>query len=504
MKNDQFLIDLNAFTQNKGFIYGPFPDIYNGVAGFYAYGPLGKLLKNKIEQSVRQLFFSNGLRELECPTVVPDIVWEASGHLKTFSDKVITCSKCQSLFRIDKLIEEFANIDTAGKNDEQLLQEINKHKITCPSCKGTFKQEIKNYSLMMKTEVAGKPFSLRPETATVTYLPFKHLSNYFRKLPFGVFQIGKAYRNEISPRQSLLRMREFTQAEAQLFVDPKEKNNWGAYEKIKNKQLPLYTSHQQENNKQYELITLEEAIKHKHIKTQAYAWCLYLAYNQFLNLGIPQERIRIRQHLPTERAFYADDAWDIEINLNSFGWTECCGVHDRTDYDLKKHAEFSKQKLEATRDNGEKYVPHILEIAFGTDRPVFTLMDLYYNKKAEGEGKSTFMIPYHIAPIDLAVFPLMKKDGLAEQATEVKELLEKTFVVDYDEAGSIGKRYLRAAEAGTPYCITIDYDSLKNKDVTVRDRDTEKQIRVLIEDLKETMQKLFNKEMTFEKAGKML
>ncbi len=504
MRNEQFLTDLHAFMQNKGFVYGPFPEIYNGVAGFYAYGPLGKLLKNKVEQSVRTLFFQQGLRELECPTVVPDIVWKASGHLDTFADKIVTCSKCGNVFRIDKLVEEVADVEPIGMTDKQLLDLIQKHKITCLSCKGAFRNEIRIYSLLMKTEVAGKPFSLRPETATVTYLPFKQLKDYFRKIPFGVFQIGKAYRNEISPRQHLLRMREFTQAEAQFFVDPKEKNSWEQFEAVKKEKLPLYTSHHQERKLKVELISLEDAIKHKHIKTKAYAWCLYLAYQQFLAFGIPREYIRIRQHLEQERAFYAEDAWDIEVQLNSFGWTECCGVHDRTDYDLKKHAEFSKQKLEASRESGEKFVPHILEIAFGTDRPVFALMDLFYTKKKEAEGKSMFIVPYQIAPIDVAVFPLMKKDKLPELAFEVKILLEKEFVVDYDEAGSIGKRYLRAAEAGTPYAITIDYDSLKNNDATLRDRDTEKQIRVKISDLKEALQKLLNKEITFEKAGKLL
>ena len=504
MRNEQFLTDLHAFMQNKGFVYGPFPDIYNGVAGFYAYGPLGKLLKNKVENSVRNLFFQNGLRELECPTVVPDIVWKASGHLDAFTDKIITCSKCKSTFRIDNLIEEFTQVEPAGLPDAQLLDLVKKHKIACPSCKGGFSDEIKTYSLMMKTKVADKDFSLRPETATVTYLSFKQLKDYFRKIPFGVFQIGKAYRNEISPRQHLLRLREFTQAEAQLFVDPKEKDNWEAFEAVKKEKLPLYTSHHQEKQLKVEMISLEDALKHKHVKTKAYAWCLHLAYKQFISFGIPKERIRIRQHLDSERAFYADDAWDIEIQLNSFGWTECCGVHDRTDYDLKKHSSFSKQKLEASRDNGEKFVPHILEIAFGTDRPVFALMDLFYEKKEEAEGKSMFKVPYVIAPIDAAVFPLMKKDKLPELASEVKSLLEKEFVVDYDEAGSIGKRYLRAAEAGTPYAITIDYESLKDKDITIRDRDSEKQIRVKIKELKETLQKLLAGELQFEKAGKLL
>jgi len=494
MQNEQFLKDLHAFMQSKGFVYGPFPEIYGGVSGFYAYGPIGKLLKNKVENSVRNLFFSHGFRELECPTVLPDVVWEASGHLNTFSDKTIECLKCKSLFRVDKLIEEKTDKETSAMSDKDFLSILKKEKITCPSCKGSFKEEIKNYSLMMKTEVALKPFSLRPETATVTYLPFKRLNEYFRKLPFGVFQIGKAYRNEISPRQHLLRMREFTQAEGQIFVDPKEKNNWPKFEKIKKEKLPLYTSNHQNGNSKHDSITLEAAIEKKLIKSKAYAWCLHLAYSQFVSLGIPKENIRIRQHLENERAFYADDAWDIEIKLKSFGWTECCGVHDRTDYDLKKHQEHSKQSLEAVRENGEKYIPHILEIAFGTDRPTFTLMDTFYEKKEEGEGKSIFKVPYHVAPVDVAIFPLMKKDNLPDYAEQIKVLLEKEFIVDYDESGSIGKRYLRAAESGTPFSITIDYDSLKNKDVTIRDRDSEKQIRVKEKELRDTIRALISGE----------
>jgi glycyl-tRNA synthetase len=480
--------------QSKGFVYGPFPEIYGGVSGFYAYGPLGKLLKNKVENSIRNIFFSNGFRELECPTVLPDVVWEASGHLNTFSDKTVECSKCKSIYRVDKLIEEKTDHETTSMSDDDCLKILKKEKISCPACKSPFNNEIKNYSLMMKTEVAGKPFSFRPETATVTYLPFKRLNEYFRKLPFAVFQIGKAYRNEISPRQHLLRLREFTQAESQLFVDPKEKNNWEKFEKIKKERLPLYTNKHQNEKSDHNWISLNDAVKNKLIKSKAYAWCLYLAYSQYISMGIPKEKIRIRQHLENERAFYADDAWDIELKLNSFGWTECCGVHDRTNYDLTKHQEQSKQSLEAVRDNGEKYVPHILEIAFGTDRPVFALMDIFYEKKEAEDGKTMFKVPYHIAPIDVAIFPLMKRDGMPEYAEKIKTLLEKDFIVDYDESGSIGKRYLRAAEAGTPYAITIDYDSLKANDLTIRDRDTERQIRVPEKELKETLKALLSGE----------
>ncbi len=497
--------DFISFIQESGLIWGPSPEIYGGLAGFYTYGPIGKLLKNKLENSVRKTFTANGFREIEGPTIMPDIVWKASGHLDTFNDRIVKCKKCSSSFRADKLIEESQDISADSLSDEKLLKIIKEKNIRCPSCNSHFENKIEKQSLMMKTEVASHPASLRPETATVTYLPFLRFYNFFRKkLPFAVFQIGKAYRNEISPRQSVLRSREFTQAEAQLFMDPKEKNSWPEYEKIKKEKLPLWNYKDQEKNISVKEISLEEAIKKKLIQTQAYAWCLWLAYAQFKNFGIPKERIRIRQHHPNEKAFYAEDAWDIEIKLNNYSWTEVCGVHDRTDYDLKQHSKFSNVKLEAQRENGESFIPNVLEIAFGTDRPTYALIDLFYEKKSEQEGKTTFKIPYHMSPIDVSIFPLMKKPELSSISKEIKEFLEKEFIIDYDESGSIGRRYLRSAIQGTPYAITIDYDSIKNKDVTLRDRDTEKQIRVPISQLKDTIKNLLSYEIQFEKTGKLV
>jgi len=494
-----------SFINEAGLVWGPSPEIYGGVAGFYTYGPLGKLLKNKVEESVRKIFNSNGLRELEGPTVAPNIVWEASGHLETFKDRIIKCSKCRAIFRADKVIEEEYDVAADGFSSEKILNFINKKNMKCPSCKGYFENKIEDQNLMMLTKVAGKDSALRPETATVTYLPYPRLYNYFRKkLPFGVFQIGKAYRNEISPRQHLIRGREFTQAEGQIFIDPKEKNKWKPYEDIKNKKLPFWDHKSQENDKQVKNIKISEALKKGLIKTRVYGWCIWLAYNHFLNFGIPEKRIRLRQHHPDEKAFYADDAWDIEVKLNNYGWTEMCGVHDRTDYDLKQHSKYSKIKLEATRENGEKFIPHILEIAFGTDRPTYALIDIFYNKKEEKEGKTIFKIPYHIAPIDASIFPLVKKPELTKLSKEIEESMEDEFIVDYDESGSIGKRYLRSTTRGIPYAITIDYDSIKNKDVTLRDRDSEKQIRIKITALKETIKKLINQEIAFEKAGKLV
>ena len=473
-----------SFIQEAGLIWGPEPEIYGGLAGFYTYGPLGKLLKNKVENSVRRVFNFHGFRELEGPTIMTDKVWKASGHLDTFSDRRITCAKCNSVFRADKLIEEKHEVSADGFSDEKIISFIHEKKIKCPTCGEKFGDKIERQSLMMKTKVAGQDASLRPETATVTYLPFIRMYQYFRKkLPFGVFQIGKAYRNEISPRQHVLRGREFTQAEGQLFIDPNEKNNWEKFDLVKDDKLPLWDYTLQESAKSSISTSLESALNKKLVSTKAYAWCLWLAYNQFKHFGIPEDKIRIRQHLPTERAFYAADAWDIEIKTHNFGWVEVCGVHDRTDYDLKQHSKESGISLEAAREDGTKFTPHILEIAFGTDRPTYTLIDLFYEKKDEEDGKTVFKIPYHMAPISVSVFPLMKKPELTEIAESIYSDLSKQFIAEYDSSGSIGKRYLRSMTAGTPFAVTIDFDSVKDKSVTVRDRDTGKQERVKIKEL---------------------
>ncbi len=500
-KNDDK--DFLSFIQESGLIWGPSPEIYGGLAGFYTYGPLGKLLKNKVENSVRKVFNQHGLREIEGPTVVPDIVWKASGHLDTFKDRLVRCSKCNAVFRADKLIEESHDVSADAFSNEQIMSFIREHNLSCPTCKGRFIEKIETQSLMMKTVVAGQECSLRPETATVTYLPYPNFYNYFRrKIPFGVFQIGKAYRNEISPRQHVIRGREFTQAEGQIFVDPKEKNEWTHYEKIADSEIPLWDASAQKAGKGMSIIKVSTAVKQKILGSQAYAWCLWLAYQQFVSFGIPIERIRLRQHQDDEKAFYAQDAWDIEVKLNHYGWTELCGVHDRGDYDLTQHAKFSKVTLDAMRENGERFVPHVLEIAFGTDRPTYALIDLFYEKKGIEEGKTRFAVPYKMAPIEVSIFPLMKKPELVALSERIKAMLESEFVVEHDVSGSIGRRYLRSASAGTPFALTIDYDSLEMKDVTIRDRDSEKQIRVPVEKVVETLRLLFAGNLAFKDAGK--
>jgi glycyl-tRNA synthetase len=488
-------------VQQKGFIWGPSPEIYGGLSGFYDYGPLGKLLKNNVEKAIRDTFQVNDFWEVECPTVMPAKVWEASGHLAGFSDPLIVCSKCKANFRVDKLLEELF----PGKpvKPEQYLPFIEENSVTCPSCQSSFVKEIKRHSLMLRTTVGLDIEAYnRPETATTTYLPFPRYFEFFRKkLPFGVFQIGKAYRNEISPRQFVLRMREFTQAEAQLFIFADQKQAFAPFERIKGEELPLWGWSSQLQQIPVTRVSMASALEDGLFKNAAYAYIVWLAYNVFTNSGIPDERIRLRQHAPEEKAFYAEDAWDIEVQLNSFGWFEMCGVHDRTTYDLSQHAKFSGKDLSVSDETHKRELPHVLEIAFGVDRVTYALLDIFYNPQDVKEGKTTFHIPTQLAPTKVCVFPLMKKDGLPDIAYPVYEDLSKLFVCRYDESGSVGRRYLRAAEEGTPYCVTIDYQSKEDGTVTLRDRDTESQVRLPKENLRAALEDLFAGRKSFPEAG---
>lgn len=502
-ESKEFLQELISFLQRKGFIWGPEPEIYGGTAGFYTYAPLGKLLKNNVENIIRKTLFSEEFFEVECPIVMEKKVWEASGHLGGFTDAIITCSKCKANFRLDHLLADFPETKHF-KQPEEYLNFISEKKIKCPACSGELTKEVKKHNLMMKTIIGiDQEAYNRPETATTTYLPFLRFTDYFRKQPvFGVFQIGKAFRNEISPRQHIIRMREFTQAEAQLFIKKELKNDFFKFKKIVNEELPLWDYKSQEEGKEVQKLKIKEGLKKGLFKSQAYAWTITVAYKLFRNIGIPEERIRLRQHFPDEKAFYADDAWDVEINTRSFGWVEVCGVHDRTDYDLKQHSKFSGKQLEAFDEStGQKYVPHVLEIAFGTDRPVFALLDLFYEKKEKEEGKTTFKVPYPLSPVPVAVFPLIKKDELVKKARKIYDELSKEFVCVYDDSGQIGRRYLRAGEAGTAFCVTIDFETIEKKPstVTIRDRDTEKQVRVKVSRLKKILDALLRGEKSFDK-----
>ena len=475
-------------AKRRGFIWGPSPNIYHGgVSGFYDWGPLGKLLKNKVESIIRKTFSFYNFWEVECPTIMPRIVWEASGHYENFTDPIIKCLKCNAIYRADNLIKElFPKEKTAGLNEKELTKIIEKKKIKCPKCESIL-SDVQSYNLMMKTSVGNQEAFLRPETATTTYLLYPEYYRFFRtKLPFGVFQIGKAYRNEISPRQHVLRTREFTQAEAQLFILPEQENNFENFKEVENEELPLMPF-----NKPQKSMSLKQAISNKIIKKQAYGFCLYIAY-QIAKQLFEEKQIRLRQHNPKEMSHYADDAWDLEIKTERFGWFEICGIHDRTDYDLKRHAEFARIKLEKPAN--------ILEIAFGLERPTYCLLE---NAFREDKIRSWLHFPLNLAPIDIAIFPLVKKDKLPEKAKQVFAQVEKEFIAMYDE-GFIGKLYRRMDEIGTSLCCTIDHQTLKDNTVTLREISTMQQIRVKIEDLNDIIKKILNKELEFKKAGKLI
>jgi len=484
MKIKDSIETFNSLIKRRGFIWGPSPEIYGGLAGFYSYGPAGMEFKNNILSLFRKELRYFGFGEVECPTIMPSIVWEASGHLERFIDPVIRCSKCNTLYRVDKFLQEvLPDLMVDGLSNEEMEKLIEQYNLTCPKC-GTPFDKIEKYNLMLKTQVGNNIDAyLRPETATTTYLLFNRLDQDARRqYPIKVYQFGKVYRNEISPRQGVLRMRAFDQFELQLFISKKQEMDFEDYEEIKTNKLPLLDwTLQEKNTDKPKLISLENAIKKGLLKKPAYAYCLYISYYLIKILGIPEQLIRFRQHSINERAHYADDAWDLEIETKQFGWVEICGVHDRTDYDLRRHSEFSKQNFEVSMGSDPKIkeIPQILEIAFGIDRIIYTLLENAFNVE---EGRIVLKLDPQLAPNTVAVFPLVRnKDDIRNLAIKIhRDLLENRLGSFYDSAGSIGKRYRRQDELGTPFCITIDYESLEDNSITIRERDTMEQERVNI------------------------
>ncbi|MFX0028911.1 MAG: glycine--tRNA ligase [Candidatus Hermodarchaeota archaeon] len=493
MKIENSIETFNSLVKRRGFIWGPSPEIYGGFAGFYSYGPAGMALKNNVLELFRRECRYFGFGEVECPTIMPSIVWEASGHLERFIDPVIRCDKCNTLYRADQFLQDqLPDVMIDGLSFIEMEKLLKKHELTCPKCGNSFK-EIEEYNLMLKTSVGNNVTAyLRPETATTTYLLFNRLNQDARRqYPLKIYQFGKAYRNEISPRQGVLRMRSFDQFELQIFISKDLEMDFEDYEEVKSNNLPLLDWELQEKSiSEPNIISLDKAIKDKILKKPAYAYCLYVAYYLTKILDIPQELIRFRQHSINERAHYADDAWDLEISTRQFGWVEICGIHDRTDYDLRRHAEYSKQNFEIqmNTDSKVKEVPQVLEIAFGIDRILYCLLETTFEVD---QGRIILKLNPKLAPNTVAVFPLVRnKESIRKLALKVhRELLENRIGSYYDSTGSIGKRYRRQDELGTNWCITIDYDSLEDNTVTVRERDSMEQIRINISKLPEIIRK---------------
>ncbi len=452
---------LVSLCKSRGYIY-PGSEIYGGLANTWDYGPLGTELKNNIKSVWRKKFIQEqkDIVGLDAAILMNPETWVASGHLSGFSDPLIDCKECKTRHRADKLVEEWAHdnkqdLIADGWTDEQLINYINDKKIPCPNCGKTNFTNIRKFNLMFKTfqgvtEESTDTIYLRPETAQGIFVDFKNVLRTTRKkMPMGIAQIGKAFRNEITPGNFIFRTREFEQMELEFFCRPGTDLDWFNYWK---------------------------------------EFCK----NFLLNLGIKEENMRLRDHTPEELVFYSKATTDIEF-LFPFGWGELWGIADRTDYDLSKHAEHSKEDLSyLDPETNERYIPYVIEPSLGADRLTLAILCNGYENQDLGEGDSRVVLHLHpaIAPYKVAILPLSKK--LSDKANEVYDNLSTKFMCDYDEAGSIGKRYRREDEIGTPYCITIDFDTLEDNQVTIRDRDTMEQIRIPIEKLADYIEEKIN------------
>ena len=448
---------LVSYCKQYGYIFQG-SEIYGGLANTWDYGPLGVELKNNVKAAWRKKFIQENKYNvgLDAAIFMNPETWVATGHVAGFSDPLIDCKECKTRHRADKLIEEWAHehgkdIVADGWSDEEMVNYINENKIPCPDCGKTNFTSIRKFNLMFKTfqgvtEDSTSQIYLRPETAQGIFVNFKNvLRTTRRKLPMGIGQVGKSFRNEITPGNFIFRIREFEQMELEFFCKPGTDMEWFEYWR---------------------------------------AFCK----NWLLSLGMKEEKIRLRDHSPEELCFYSKGTTDIEFAF-PFGWGELWGIADRTDYDLKQHAQYSGEDFTyLDQETGEKFVPYCVEPSLGCDRVTLAFLCNAYEEQeiAEGDVRTVLHLHPALAPYKVAVLPLSKK--LSEKAEEVYAKLSKNFMCDYDEAGSIGKRYRREDEIGTPYCVTIDFDTLEDECVTIRDRDTMEQVRVKIDELESYIQ----------------
>jgi glycyl-tRNA synthetase len=497
--------ELQKICLKRGIIF-PTAEIYSTIAGFYEFGPIGTLLKRKLIDYWREFFIKeDNIFEMDGCTVLPEKVFIASGHLKSFVDPVTQCKNCNSIYRADHLIEEKTKQFVEGKTTNELTTIIRKKKLKCPRCGGEL-SDVKLFNLMLKTEVSpigGQIAYLRPETAQNIFTAFQRVYKTMRvKLPFGIAQIGRSFRNEISPRKFLMRLREFNQAEIEMFVDPNDQK-CPMFHKVKNKEIIILTREAQKKGETPTKIKASEAVKKKLVPNEWMAYFLAREFEFYKSLGIPENALRFRHMLPEETPHYSEGNFDLEIKFD-FGWKEVVGNAYRTDYDLKTHMKFSGKDLTVLTDDGRKVIPHVIEPSFGIERTILGILLHCFRPKGFDRDWAWFAFPVRIAPYTLAIFPLVNKDGLPEKAKEIYEMLKPCYDVLYDDKGSIGKRYARADEIGVPWCITCDYQTLEDQTVTIRSRDTTKQIRVNIKDLIDIIWKLFCNKIQFEKAGELI
>jgi glycyl-tRNA synthetase len=489
---------VTSLCLRRGIIF-PNSEIYGTFAGFFDFGPVGSELKRNVESYWWKFFVKDEIVGIEGSVITHPKVWEASGHVKSFHDPLVECENCKKRFRADHLVEGALKINVDGLSVEKINEIIKDEKIVCPDCHGKL-SFVREFNLMFKTHVGAVEDSssiayLRPETAQLIFINFKRvLQTSRKKLPFGIAQIGKAFRNEISPRNFVFRAREFTQMEIEYFIHPEKLDECEHYDEIKNMMVSLCTQKMQEENKRDEIlnIKIDDAVKEGIIGTKWHAYWIAKCLQFFYSIGIKKENLRARQHLKDELSHYSTETWDIEYKY-PWGWKELMGIANRTNFDLKQHIMYSGEELSYfDEEKKEKIIPYVIEPSFGVERLIFTLLlDSYDEAEIKGEKRIILRLNKIIAPIKIGIFPLMKRDGLPEKALEVYNLLKDKFKCEYDENGSIGKRYARCDEIGVPYCVTIDYQTLNDNTVTIRDRDTMQQERINISDLEKRLKELF-------------
>lgn len=486
-----------AIAKRRGFIF-PSSEIYGGLSGFFDYGPLGLLIKKKIENFWREFFVKpDNIYEVETCTIMPEKVWEASGHLKDFIDPLTQCEKCKSSFRADELIKDLTGKSVEGAKPKELTEIIKRENLKCPRCKGKL-SEVKIFNLMLSTQVGpikGNIAYLRPETAQGIFVNFKNIAFATRaKLPFGVAQVGTSYRNEISPRQFLSRLREFRQMEIEYFFNPEKADEFDKFNEYAKTKIRIFTREEQKKDGKILEITAEEAVEQKILPNKIMAYFLAKEFIWYQMLGIPKEALRFRHMLPEETPHYSKGNFDLEIKFD-FGWKEVVGNAYRSDYDLKAHMKYSGEDLKI-EDDGKRILPHVVEPSFGIDRTIYAVL-LYSFVEDRERGWNWFNFPPKIAPYLAGIFPLVLKDKIPEKAREIYENLRKCYDVIYDESGSIGKRYARIDEIGIPIAITIDYQTLKDNTLTLRNRNNTKQIRVIERDLINILWKILEGTFSF-------
>ncbi len=574
---DKFEI-ISEMAKRRGFFWPSF-EIYGGVSGFVTLGPLGSTLKRKIEGRLRDFFIRRlGLFEIETSVIMPGKVFEASGHIEAFQEPMVECNGCKRKFRADHLLLEFAGMsetETEKLSLQELMSEINKRGIHCPEC-GENVGKPEQFLTMFKTTIG--PYSEavgygRPEAAQGIFVEYKRIYEYAReKLPFGVAIIGHALRNEISPRQGPIRLREFTIMDLEFFFDPEEPQ-CTMLKDMENETLRLLPAEKVSKGVDDTIeVTVKEALSKRLIKTEWQAFFMVLSKRFLAKLGVPEDKQRFIEKLDWERAHYSVQGYDQQIYLERWGWVEISGHNYRTDYDLRHHMEFSgvdmtafkrhekpvmkeevnvkpvtskigpafeentsrvvkllstidpgeleasfkkqgfhvvesfkilPEHVEITRkivkEKGKRLIPHVVEPSFGSDRLFYVALEYAYKTK---EGRTLLSLPRDLAPVEVSVFPLVSKDGLPEKARQVYHaLIDAGFTVEYDESGSIGRRYARADEVGTPVGITVDYKTLENDTVTIRDRDTWRQVRSKIDKLPELFHAYFKYKKEFEELG---